>query len=143
MLKYSINRRLFPNPQIIIGGVPCQPFNVSGKQKGLNDTRDRFPIFLSAVKRYQPKLFVIENVRGLFYRNKPYLEKIITQLRQLDYLIEVDLLNSVWYNAPQNRERVFIVGHRGKFKFPQKANLKISVREALSDLAVSVPILLG
>ncbi|PSF38590.1 DNA (cytosine-5-)-methyltransferase [Aphanothece hegewaldii CCALA 016] len=128
-----------PNPQIIIGGVPCQPFSVSGKQKGLNDTRDGFPIFISAVKRYQPKLFLIENVRGLFYRNKPYLEKIITQLRQLDYLIEVDLLNSVWYDTPQNRERVFIVGHRGKFKFPQKINIKISAGEALGDLAVFIP----
>ncbi|WP_239005399.1 DNA cytosine methyltransferase [Gloeothece citriformis] len=130
---------LLPDCRVIIGSPPCQPFSVSGKQKGLADIRDGFPIFLSAVERYKPELWIIENVRGLFYRNKWYLEEIITQFRNLDYLVEVKLLNASWYETPQNRERVFIIGHRGKFTFPCRLSNSITAGEALGDLAISIP----
>lgn len=130
---------ILPHSNIIIGGPPCQPFSVSGKQLGLDDSRDGFPVFLAAIERSQPDLFLIENVRGLFYRNKAYLEEILSKLRLLDYLVEVELLNAVWYDTPQNRERVFIVGHRGKFSFPKKSAKKITAGFALGDLAFSIP----
>ncbi len=128
-----------PEFKLLIGGPPCQPFSVGGKQKGLIDSRDGFPIFISAVERYQPDLWLIENVRGLFYRNKKYLEETLTTLRNLDYLVEVELLNAVWYQTPQNRQRVFIVGHRGNFSFPNRYPQEITAGEALGDLAVQIP----
>ena len=59
-----------PPASVIIGGPPCQPFSVIGKQAGITDVRDGFPIFVAAVRRIQPEIWLFENVRGLFYRNK-------------------------------------------------------------------------
>ena len=60
----------YPAAQIIIGGPPCQPFSVGGNQKGIDDSRDGFPIFIDAVKKLKPKVFMFENVRGLLSTNK-------------------------------------------------------------------------
>jgi DNA (cytosine-5)-methyltransferase 1 len=118
-LEINLNlKTVFPDCQILIGGPPCQPFSVGGKQKGLTDKRNGFPIVMNAIQQSNPDLILIENVRGLFYKNKWYLDEVISQIRQLDYLVEVQLLNAVNYETPQNRERVFIVGHRGHFTFP-------------------------
>ena len=77
----------YPDADIIIGGPPCQPFSVGGNQKGIEDARDGFPIFIDAVKKIQPKVFMIENVRGLLYTNKWYFELITNELRKLLMLI--------------------------------------------------------
>ena len=95
-------------PDVIIGGPPCQPFSVIGYQKGPRDARDGFPIFLSAVKRLQPKLAIIENVRGLLYQNKEYLRAILEELRALDYSVGARLFRATDFGVPQNRERVFV-----------------------------------
>lgn len=129
----------FASCKILIGGPPCQPFSVSGKQKGLEDKRDGFPIFISAIEQCKPDLILIENVRGLLYRNKNYLDKFISIIRQFDYLVEVKLLNAVNYETPQNRERVFIVGHRGKFSFPHQLSYQISAGETLEEMAFQIP----
>ena len=71
----------FPDAQIVIGGPPCQPFSVRGKQLGLKDTRDGFPVFLDAVKRLSPEICLFENVRGMLYKNKQYLDQITNSLK--------------------------------------------------------------
>jgi DNA (cytosine-5)-methyltransferase 1 len=128
-----------PSFKILIGGPPCQPFSVGGKQKGLGDKRDGFPIFTKAVECHQPDIFLIENVRGLLYKSKPYLEEIVKRLQSLNYLVEFKLLNAVNYGTPQRRERVFIIGHRGKFSFPAQRSKQITAGEALGELAFSIP----
>ena len=128
-----------PPFKVLIGGPPCQPFSVGGKQKGLGDKRDGFPIFTKAVEIHQPDIFLIENVRGLFYKSKPYLEKIVKRFQSLNYFVECKLLNAVNYGTPQKRERVFIVGHRGKFSFPAQQSKQITAGEALGELAFSIP----
>lgn len=131
---------LFPNANIVIGGPPCQPFSVRGKQLGLKDSRDGFPIFLSAIEQTKPDLFIFENVRGLLYKNRWYLEEVITSLREIDnYIIEVKLLNAVKFDVPQNRERLIVVGHRGGFQYPNELPRKLSAGEALGRLATSIP----
>lgn len=129
----------FSQCKILIGGPPCQPFSVGGKQQGLKDKRDGFPIFITAIEKCQPDLILIENVRGLYYRNKWYLEEVMAKIRDLDYLVEVKLLNAVHYETPQNRERVFIVGHRGKFSFPAQLSSQITAGEALGEMAFQIP----
>src|SRR5580698_4788844 len=57
----------YPEAEIIIGGPPCQPFSVGGHQKGIEDARDGFPVFIDAVKKVKPKFFMFENVRGLLF----------------------------------------------------------------------------
>ena len=128
-----------PPSAVVIGGPPCQPFSVIGKQGGMTDRRDGFPIFISAVSRLQPEIWMFENVRGLFYRNKGYLDVILGELRNLNYFVEVKLLNAVDYGVPQNRERVVVVGHRGHFHFPNPLPGHLTVAEAISDTAFLAP----
>lgn len=123
----------YPQAEILIGGPPCQPFSVRGKQQGMNDARDGFPIFIDAVRRLQPKIFLFENVRNLAFSHKWYLDLIIDELRKLGYLAEYRCLNAVDYGVPQNRERIFVVGHRSKFHFPEMDINKVTVGEAIGD----------
>ncbi|HEY5040498.1 MAG TPA: BsuBI/PstI family type II restriction endonuclease [Verrucomicrobiae bacterium] len=130
---------VFPKADVIIGGPPCQPFSVGGHQMGLNDSRDGFPIFISAVKQVQPEIWVFENVRGVLYSNRWYFEQILEALKTLNYVIEVRLVNAVNYGVPQNRERVIVVGHRGEFQFfPEEPN-RITAGEALGEWMAQVP----
>ncbi|MGB3653840.1 MAG: DNA cytosine methyltransferase [Rivularia sp. (in: cyanobacteria)] len=128
-----------PSCDVIIGGVPCQPFSVGGKQKGLQDSRNGFPIFINAVKKLKPKIWLFENVRGLLYRNKWYFDEIIQALQNLDYIVEYKLLNAVNFGVPQNRERLIVIGHQGKFKFPYVLEKRINSGEALGELAFATP----
>jgi DNA (cytosine-5)-methyltransferase 1 len=123
----------YPKTDIVIGGPPCQPFSVRGHQKGIDDERNGFPIFIDAIKQVQPRIFVFENVRGMLYANKWYFDTVLQELRSLGYIIEYKLLNAVNHGVPQNRERLFTVGHRGKFKFPRPQAKKVTVAEAIGD----------
>lgn len=129
----------YPQSDIIIGGPPCQPFSVGGHQKGINDSRDGFPIFIDAVKKLQPKVFMFENVRGLLYSNKWYFDLILEELQKLGYFIDYKLLNAVNFGIPQNRERLFVVGHRAKFNFPKPNLKKVTVGEAIGDTMSTTP----
>ena len=123
----------YPEADIIIGGPPCQPFSVRGKQQGMNDARDGFPIFIDAVRRLQPKVFLFENVRNLAFSHKWYLDLILDELRGLGYLLEYRCLNAVNYGVPQNRERIIVVGHRSRFQFPKVQIKKVTVGEAIGE----------
>jgi DNA (cytosine-5)-methyltransferase 1 len=129
----------YPEAQIIIGGPPCQPFSVGGNQHGVNDSRNGFPIFIDAIKKVRPKVFLFENVRGLLYTNKWYFEIIIEELRELGYQIDFQLLNAVNYGVPQNRERLFLIGHNTRFSFPQKEKKRNTVGDAIFDLMQTIP----
>jgi DNA (cytosine-5)-methyltransferase 1 len=126
---------VYPKADIVIGGPPCQPFSVGGKQLGLKDSRDGFPIFLSAVQQLEPEVLLFENVRGMLYKNKWYLKEVIEELENLGYYVNYALLNAVNYEVPQNRERVVVVGSKQRFNFPKKINRKITAGEALEELA--------
>ena len=129
----------YPEADIIIGGPPCQPFSVWGYQKGASDTRNGFPVFIDAIRQLQPSLFLFENVRGLLYANKKYFETVVDELKSLGYIIEYTLLNAVNYGVPQNRERLFAVGHRGKFRFPAPRKKRINAGEAIGDMMHTAP----
>ncbi|MCI0488487.1 MAG: DNA cytosine methyltransferase [Blastocatellia bacterium] len=129
----------YPKSDVIIGGPPCQPFSVGGHQRGLADSRDGFPIFISAIEKVKPKIWLFENVRGLMYQNKWYLEEIILRLEESGYIIEYKLLNAVHYGVPQNRERLIVVGHKGGFKFPAPGYRRITAGEALREMASAAP----
>ena len=128
-----------PDAPIVIGGPPCQPFSVGGHQHGLRDARDGFPSFLSAVRRLKPELFIFENVRGMLYGNKRYLDEITAALEDLGYVVERRLLNAVDYGVPQNRERVICVGHHGGFIWPEPERKRVTVGEALGEWMVEAP----
>ncbi len=128
----------YPQADIVIGGPPCQPFSVFGNQKGMEDARDGFPIFIDAVKQIQPKVFLFENVRNLAYSHRWYFELIRDALGKLGYLIDFKCLNAVNYGIPQNRERMIVVGHKSSFLFPKIHKAKVTVGEAIVDLIDTV-----
>lgn len=127
-------------PDVIVGGPPCQPFSVIGYQRGPRDPRDGFPTFLDAVGRYRPKLALIENVRGLLYRNRSYLDAVIAELKRFGYRVDCRLLRATDYGVPQNRERVVIVAFESHFEWPGKSvNRPVSAGVALGELAFAAP----
>lgn len=128
----------FPKAQVVIGGPPCQPFSVGGHQNGIRDARDGFPAFITAVEQAQPDIWMFENVRGLMYRNRAYLDAIIEELEGLGYVVEFKLLNAVHHGVPQNRERVIVVGHRGEFHYPIPQVERVTAGAALAELATQV-----
>lgn len=129
----------YPNAQIVIGGPPCQPFSVGGHQRGIEDARDGFPIFIDAIRKLRPRVFMFENVRGLLYANRWYFDLVIDELSKLGYKIDHQLLNAVHFGVPQNRERLFVVGHRSEFIFPKPQLGKVTVGEAIGDLMATTP----
>lgn len=100
---------------IICGGFPCQAFSVAGKRRGFADTRGTiFFDICRFIKIIRPRFFVCENVKGLLSHNRGNTFRIIIEtLAELGYSIEWQVLNSKDFGVPQNRERVFIVGHFG------------------------------
>ena len=128
----------YPEADIVIGGPPCQPFSVFGNQMGMEDARDGFPVFIDAVKQIQPKVFLFENVRNLAYSHRWYFDLIRNELGKLGYIIDFKCLNAVNYGVPQNRERMIVVGHKSKFRFPEIHRRKVSVGEAIGDLIDTV-----
>ncbi|ENK2445736.1 DNA (cytosine-5-)-methyltransferase [Listeria monocytogenes] len=120
-------RTLRGTVDIICGGFPCQSFSIAGKRLGFEETRGTlfFEIARSA-KQIQPRYLFLENVKGLLSHNKgETFATILTALHELGYDVEWQILNSKDFGVPQNRERVFIIGHlRGTSRreiFPFKA----------------------
>lgn len=98
---------------VICGGFPCQAFSIAGARRGFEDTRGTlfFEIarFASILR---PKLLFLENVKGLLNHDKGNTFKtIIRALDELGYDVEWEVFNSKHFGVPQNRERVFIIGH--------------------------------
>ena len=91
--KLTLNSK-FPKTDIVIGGPPCQPFSVSGKQQGEMDERNGFPIFISAVQQSEPEIFLFENVRGILYKNREYFDFVVEQLQNLGYTVVCELLGN-------------------------------------------------
>ena len=129
----------YPKVDIVIGGPPCQPFSVSGKQMGKDDERNGFPIFISAIKQINPEIFMFENVRGVLYKNKEYFNTVINELKALGYYVKYDVLNAVDYDVPQNRERVICIGSKKEFFFPQEKDYVVTAGEALPGIENYIP----
>jgi len=101
-----------PQFDVLCGGFPCQAFSIAGKRKGFSDTRGSLFFEIARIaKEKQPSLLFLENVKGLFnHDNGETFRTILSSLDEVGYDVEWQLHNSK-YHVPQNRERVYIVGH--------------------------------
>lgn len=102
---------------VICGGFPCQAFSIAGKRLGFAETRGTLFFEIARLaKEIQPQYLFLENVKGLLnHDGGNTFRTIISTLDELGYDAEWQLLNSKDYGVPQNRERVFIIGHlRGR-----------------------------
>lgn len=105
--------RAIGHVDVICGGFPYQAFSIAGARRGFEDTRGTlfFEIarFASILK---PKYLFLENVKGLLNHDRGNTFKtILGSLDGLGYDVEWQVLNSKNFSVPQNRERVFIIGH--------------------------------
>lgn len=135
-------------PDVIIGGPPCQGFSLANKRRNkvADDPRNRlFYGFIKFINWYSPRLFVMENVKGLLsMKDGEVLETILNEFKNAGqyggYDVVFKVLLASDYGVPQNRERVIIIGTRKdlalKPRLPEPYQLdhKITVDEAISDL---------
>ena len=105
---------IVPKHDILCAGFPCQPFSISGKMKGFEDTRGTliYHIF-ELIEKRQPKVVLLENVKHLVYHdNKRTLSTIVQHLEEMNYVVSKKVLNASDFGLPQNRERIIIIGHK-------------------------------
>lgn len=109
----KINADTLPDFDLLVGGFPCQSFSIAGKRGGFEDTRGTLFFDLARILRAKrPRLFLFENVKGLLsHDNGRTFSTIISTLDELGYDLQWQVLNSKNHGVPQNRERIFIVGH--------------------------------
>jgi len=109
----TINATELPDFDLLVGGFPCQAFSIAGKRRGFEDTRGTLFFDIARILRAkQPTNFILENVKGLLsHDNGQTFRTIVSTLTELGYDIEWQVLNSKNFGVPQNRERVFIIGH--------------------------------
>ena len=111
---------------LLAGGVPCQSWSSAGNRDGLDDPRGELIIkFLDLVELLKPKMFIVENVKGLISHNGgETLKYIIDYIKDKgSYSVQYAVLNSNDYDVPQKRERIIIIGISNRyneilFKFP-------------------------
>ena len=100
--------------ELIAGGFPCQSFSIAGKREGfLNKTKGTlFFEVARAVKQIKPRFVFLENVKGLLNHDKGNtFRTILNTFDELGYDVQWRVLNSKNFGVPQNRERVYIIGH--------------------------------
>lgn len=117
----AIDTSKLPDFQFLCGGFPCQTFSTAGKRRGFDDTRGTLFFEIARILRHKrPRHFLLENVLGLLSHDSgKTFTTILGVLTDLGYQLQWQVLNSKDYGVPQNRERVFIVGHCGEGSAPQ------------------------
>ncbi len=123
---------------IVVGGAPCQAFSTVGAQLGFDDTRGTlFREFARVIKECQPKLFIFENVQGLFRHDQGRTWNVIKNTFEdyCGYDVHFQLLNARDYGIPQTRERLFCIGFKKPtdFKYPAPIPLAYRMYDFMED----------
>ena len=137
----NIDKNSIPDADVVLAGIPCQPFSNAGKRGSVNDLRGNlFNQVIATLQVKKPKIVIFENVRGFLSskdENGEFMpERIRKELKNVDgfgYELYYKLLNASDYGVPQNRYRVIMIGIRKDidkgFTFPDpitdKKKLKI------------------
>lgn len=140
----KIDEKDIPSFDILCAGFPCQPFSISGKQKGFEDTRGTlFFDIVRIVSYHKPKIIFLENVKNLKAHNGGATFEVISKtLDSLNYNIYHKVLNAKDFNLPQNRERITIICIRkdidnGKFKFPSPYKTFATISDIKEDDSIT------
>ena len=102
------------NPDVVIGGFPCQGFSIANLSRNVDDSRNKlYKQMLRVIRVKKPKYFVAENVSGILTLGKgAVIQKIIKDFKSIGYKVDYKLLNAANYGVPQSRKRVIIIGNR-------------------------------
>ncbi len=108
------------NPDVVIGGFPCQGFSIANLGRSVDDSRNKlYKQMLRVIRVKKPKFFVAENVAGILTLGKGIvMQKIIKDFKSIGYKVDYKLLNAADYGVPQARRRVFIIGNRLNLENP-------------------------
>ena len=129
----NVDKSLIPQGDVILAGIPCQPFSSAGNRKSTKDKDGNLFLEVIDVIKNQdkpPKVVVFENVRG-FLSSKDdegilLTERFTNEMNKIGYISKFELLNAAHFEVPSNRYRVFIVCiHRSvkkEYFFPTKLN---------------------
>lgn len=140
----QVNLEELPEFDMLIGGFPCQPFSMMGRERGFEDTRGTLFFRVAEIIKsridsgHKPKVIVLENVRSLKTHNKGQTFKTIMRVleKDLGYKVFYDILNTADYGIPQTRNRTYIVCFANKdaeFTFPEKIELDSTLQDILED----------
>ena len=131
------------NVDIIMHGSPCQDFSVAGKQAGGDlGSGTRSSLLYETIRivgKLRPKYVIWENVKNLLSKkHKHNFDNYIETMNILGYNSYYQVLNAKDYGIPQNRERVYTISIRkdidnGNFKFPEKEELKLRLKDMLEE----------
>ena len=137
----KIDPNTIPDHDLFTYSFPCQDISVAGKQKGLDmDSGTRSGLLWECQKvidAKKPKYLLMENVKNLVgKKHKHNFDKWLEWLESQGYTNYWQVLNAKDYGIPQNRERVFvasILGEHEPYKFPEKQELTIRLKDVLED----------
>ena len=122
------------------GSPPCQGFSTAGKRKFDDPRNSLFREYARLLKELQPRVFVMENVTGMVkgVMKQAYLT-IIAELRACGYRARGEVLNAMYFNVPQSRERVIIIGVRNDLGIepthPKPQTKPKTVREVFAGIS--------
>lgn len=130
--RTDLPKELF-NLDILDGSPPCSSFSMAGsrekawgKEKVFREGQakqvldDLVFVYCDTIIKLQPKVFLLENVKGIIQGNaKLYSKNIVKKMTDAGYNVQVFCLNAASMGVPQKRERVFFIGHKNELKFPR------------------------
>ena len=126
-----------PSHDFLFAGFPCQAFSVAGHRKGFDDIRGTLFFDIARVaKIHQPKVILLENVKGLISHESGRTFNTILDVltKDLNYHIQYKVINTAKYaNIPQNRERIYIVATKKKVDnvFPEEVKLNKTIADII------------
>ena len=146
IFKSIDNQLVSKKVDVIIGGPPCQAYSVVGRARD-PDNMEKDPrnflykLYVKFLERYQPKMFVFENVPGLISaKNGKYFEDIKKLIRKVGYDVDYKILNAKDFGVLQNRKRVILIGwlKNLNLKYPD-FEIQKNTGQILKDLFSDLP----
>lgn len=129
-----------PKHHIVCAGFPCQPFSISGKQNGFQDTRGTLFFDVARIIKYHtPKIVLLENVKNFAHHDGGKTLKVVENtLQNMGYKVYHKVLNASHFGIPQNRERIYIIAirndiHHQDFICPTPPHTPVSLMDCMGD----------
>lgn len=124
---------------VLDGSPPCQGFSTAGKRQLTDPRNDLFREFVRLLRGLQPKAFVMENVSGMIKgKMKLVFAECLRELKASGYRVSARLMNAMYFDVPQSRERMIFIGVREDLwvspSHPRARTHSITPRDALSGL---------
>lgn len=128
---------------VLDGSPPCQGFSTAGKRQLSDERNQLFREYVRLLRGLKPKVFIMENVSGMVKGvMKLVFAEIMQELKASSYQVSARLLNAMYFNVPQSRQRMIFIGVRQDLKivpnFSMAESRPVTVRQAINDIQYEV-----